>query len=138
MQSPTRRHRLQIRPFTLISLVESQHFRVRCDAPGTTRLAINVRPPVVVPRQSAISTTVLLERKGKPVMVLVNARFRALGRRIAGPSNTRFDSTGRFFFQRVGGSWKIVSYDVRRSDDRVDKTLPSSPGAPDASPTGAP
>jgi hypothetical protein len=92
----------------------------------------------IVPRRSLISTTVLLERKGKPVMVLVNARFRALGRRIAGSSNTRFDSMGRFFFQRVGGSWKIVSYDVRRSDDRVEKGLPSSPDAPDASATGAP
>src|SRR5512132_619540 len=92
----------------------------------------------IVPRPSAISTTVLLERKGKPVMVLVNARFRALGRRIAGSSNTRFDSTGRFFFQRVGGSWKIVSYDVRRSDDRVEKSLPSSSAAPDASATGTP
>jgi len=71
-------------------------------------------------------------------MVLANARFRALGRRIAGSSNTRFDSTGRFFFQRVGGSWKIVSYDVRRSDERVEKSLPSSPDAPDASATGAP
>jgi hypothetical protein len=92
----------------------------------------------IVPRPSAISTTVLLERKGKPVMVLVNARFRALGRRIAGSSNTSFDSTGRFFFQRVGVSWKIVSYDVRRSDERVEKSLPSSPDAPDASATGAP
>jgi len=92
----------------------------------------------IVPRPSAISTTVLLERNGKPVMVLVNARFRALGRRIAGSSNTKFDSTGRFFFQQVGGSWKIVSYDVRRSDDRVEKSLPNSPDAPDASATGAP
>jgi hypothetical protein len=92
----------------------------------------------IVPRPSAISTTVLLERKGKPVMVLVNARFRALGRRIAGSSNTRFDSTGRFFFQRVGGSWKIVSYDVRRSDERVEKNLASSPAAPDASATETP
>jgi hypothetical protein len=75
----------------------------------------------IVPRPSAISTTVLLDRKGKPVMILASARFRALGQRIAGSSNTRFDSSGRFFFQRVGGSWKIVSYDVRRSDERVDK-----------------
>lgn len=91
----------------------------------------------IVPRRSTISTTVLLERKGKPVMVLVNARFRALGRRVAGSSNTSFDSTGRFFFQRHGGSWKIVSYDVRRSDERVDKSVSSSP-VPDASATGAP
>jgi len=79
----------------------------------------------IVPRPSAINTRVLLDRKGKPAMVLVSARFRALGRRVAGSSNTRFDSAGRFFFQHVGGSWKIVSYDVRRSDQRVDK-----PGAP--------
>ena len=92
----------------------------------------------IVPRPSVVSTTVLLERKGKPVMVLVNARFRALGRRIAGPSNTRFDSAGRFFFQRVGGGWKIVSYDVRRSDERVEKSLPRSPAAPNASATGTP
>jgi hypothetical protein len=92
----------------------------------------------IVPRPSAISTTVLLDRKGKPVMVLVSARFRALGRRIAGSSNTRFVSRGRFFFQRVGGRWKIVSYDVRRSDERVEKSLPSSPDAPDTSATGAP
>jgi hypothetical protein len=92
----------------------------------------------IVPRPSAISTTVLLDRKGKPVMVLVSARFRALGRRIARPSNTRFESTGRFFFQRVGGSWKIVSYDVRRSDERLEKSLPNSPDASDASATGAP
>jgi len=91
----------------------------------------------IVPRTSTISTTVLLERKGKPVIVLVDARFRALGRRIAGSSNTRFDSAGRFFFQRVGGSWKIVSYDVRRSDERVDKSVSSSP-VPDASVTVAP
>jgi hypothetical protein len=91
----------------------------------------------IVPRPSTISTTVLLERKGKPVIVLVDARFRALGRRIAGSSNTRFDSAARFFFQRVGGSWKIVSYDVRRSDERVDKSVSSSP-VPDASVTEAP
>jgi len=75
----------------------------------------------IVPRRSLISTTVLLDRKGKPVMVVASARFRALGRRVTGSSNTRFDSSGRFFFERVGGSWRIVSYDVRRSDERVDR-----------------
>jgi hypothetical protein len=75
----------------------------------------------IVPRRSVISTTVLLDRKGEPIMVVASARFRALGRRVAGSSNTRFDSSGRFFFERVGGSWRIVSYDVRRSDERVDR-----------------
>ncbi len=84
----------------------------------------------IAPRPSRITTTVLLDRKGKPAMVLASARFRAFGRRIEGSSNTRFDSSGRFFFERVGGSWIIVSYDVRRRDDTVDEPSPSSPSSP--------
>jgi hypothetical protein len=81
----------------------------------------------IVPRRSTVRITVLLDRGGSPVMVLADARFRALGRRIAGSSNTVFDSSGRFFFQRTGGGWAIVSYDVRRSDDKVAKPSPISP-----------
>ena len=81
----------------------------------------------IVPRRSTVRITVLLDRKGTPVMVLADARFRALGRRIAGASNTAFDSTGRFFLERVGAGWEIVSYDVRRSDDQVAKPPAVSP-----------
>jgi len=91
----------------------------------------------IVPRHSTVATTVLLDRKGKPAVVLVTARFEAFGRTVSGPSNTRFDSTGRFFFERVGGGWKIVSYDVRRHDRRVAKTAPSPAPVPAASPTEA-
>jgi hypothetical protein len=84
----------------------------------------------IAPRPSKITTTVLLDRTGKPAMVLASARFRALGRRIAGPSNTRFDSAGRFFFERIGRSWKIVSYDVRRSDEKVDAPSGGSASSP--------
>jgi hypothetical protein len=85
----------------------------------------------IVPRRSTISTTVLLDRQGKPAVVLAEARFRALGQRAVGPSDTRFDSSGRFFLERIGGSWKIVSYEVRRSDEKVDG------GSPSATPAGA-
>jgi hypothetical protein len=88
----------------------------------------------ILPRHSTIATTVLLDRRGKPAMVLADARFRAVGRRIAGPSNTMFVSTGRFFFERVGGGWRIVGYDVRRNDDKVEAP---TIGSPSPTPTGA-
>jgi hypothetical protein len=84
----------------------------------------------IAPRPSTISTTVLLDRNGRPAIVLASARFRALARTITGTSNTRFDSTGRFFFERVGGGWKIVSFDVRRHDRKVDKRSATASGAP--------
>ncbi len=84
----------------------------------------------IAPRPSNVTTTVLLDRTGKPAIVLASTWFRALGRTIAGSSNTRFDSAGRFFFERVGRSWKIVSYDVRRRDDAVDEPSPSAPTSP--------
>jgi len=65
----------------------------------------------IAPRPSTISTTVLLDRNGRPAIVLASARFRALARTIAGTSITRFDSTGRFFFERVvGGGWIVAFY----------------------------
>ena len=78
----------------------------------------------IVPRRSTITTTVLLDRKGQPAVVLVATRFEAFGRTVSGSANTRFESTGRFFFERSGGDWTIVSYDVRRHDRRVAKTMP--------------
>jgi hypothetical protein len=83
----------------------------------------------IAPRPSKLTTTVLLDRTGKPAIVLASTWFRALGRTIAGSSNTRFDSAGRFFFERVGGSWRIVSYDVRRRDDMVEEPSPSAPSS---------
>jgi hypothetical protein len=89
----------------------------------------------ISPRPSTITTTVLLDRRGRPAIVLASARFRALGRTIAGTSNTRFDSAGRFFFERTGSGWKIVSFDVRRHDRPVDKRSAGSSVGP--SPTEA-
>jgi hypothetical protein len=89
----------------------------------------------ISPRPSTIATTVLLDRSGRPAIVLASARFRALGRTIAGTSNTRFDSVGRFFFERTGSGWKIVSFDVRRHDRPVDTRSAGSSVGP--SPTEA-
>jgi hypothetical protein len=83
----------------------------------------------ITPRPSKVTTTVLLDRTGKPAIVLASTWFRALGRTIAGSSDTRFDSSGRFFFERFGSSWKIVSYDVRRRDDKVEEPSPSAPSS---------
>jgi hypothetical protein len=83
----------------------------------------------IAPRPSKVTTTVLLARTGKPAIVLASTWFRALGQTIAGASNTRFDSAGRFFFERVGGSWRIVSYELRRRDDMVEEPSPSAPSS---------
>jgi hypothetical protein len=45
-----------------------------------------------------------------------------------------FVSTGRFFFERIGGGWRIVGYDVRRNDDKVEAP---TIGSPSPTPTGA-
>jgi hypothetical protein len=83
----------------------------------------------IAPRPSKVTTTVLLDRTGKPAIVLASTWFRALGRTITGSSNTRFDSSGRFFFERVGNSWRIVSYDVRRRDDKIEAPSSSAPSS---------
>ena len=91
----------------------------------------------ILPRPSRIGTTILLDRNRKPAIVLASARFRALGRTIAGDTNTRFESVGRFFFQRIGGAWKIVSYDVERHDRKVDRSTSTTQVAPTSPSTEA-
>jgi len=80
----------------------------------------------ISPRPSTIRTTVLLDRNGAPAFVMATVHFRALGRALAGTSNTMFESVGTFSLEHAGRRWVVVSYDVRRSDHRVEKPLPTS------------
>jgi hypothetical protein len=67
----------------------------------------------ILPLSGRIDTRILLSRGGKPTLLLSVVRFRAaaLG---AEPATLR--SRGQFFFERVGGSWKIVSFHITRTD----------------------
>jgi hypothetical protein len=60
-----------------------------------------------------LDTRILLDRSGYPSLLLSVVRFSA---EADGPEPATFRSRGQFFFERVGGSWKIVSFHVTRAD----------------------
>jgi hypothetical protein len=65
------------------------------------------------PVSGRISTRILLDRGGIPTLVVSVVRFSAVA---DGPEPTTLRSRGQYFFERVGGSWKIVSFHVTRAD----------------------
>ena len=67
----------------------------------------------ILPVSGNLATRILLDRLGHPTLLVSVARFSAAG---LGPQPITFRSTGQFFFESVGGSWKIVSFHVRRND----------------------
>lgn len=83
----------------------------------------------ILPSVSKVRTKVLLDQKGAPVSVDAIVTFRATATTKTGPKNVRFVSVGQFFFQKVDGDWKIVSYQVHRADVRVPKPTPTPSGS---------
>lgn len=73
---------------------------------------------------STLKIKVLLDPKDAPYSVVAIVRFRATGRGKDG-QNLQMLSTGQFLFQRVDGSWKVVSFKVVRND----RQRPSSPSS---------
>jgi hypothetical protein len=67
----------------------------------------------ILPGAGRIETRVLLGRGGGPTLLLSVVRFSAVA---MGPEPVTLRSTGQFFFERVRGSWKIVSFHVTRTD----------------------
>jgi len=67
----------------------------------------------VEPIAGKLRSRILLDRLGKPVLVVSLVRFRARG---LGDQTTILRSSGRYFFERVDGRWRIVSFDVERAD----------------------
>jgi hypothetical protein len=67
----------------------------------------------ILPVSGSIDTRILLDRSGKPALVLSAVTFRA---QALGPEPMMLRSEGRFFFERVQGRWKIVSFLVNRND----------------------
>jgi hypothetical protein len=70
----------------------------------------------IEPVAGALTSRILLDRLGKPVLVVSLVRFRARG---VGEETTILRSSGRYFFERVDGLWRIVSFDVERHDERA-------------------
>jgi hypothetical protein len=67
----------------------------------------------ILPVSGRIDTRILLGRGGKPTLLVSIVRFSAAA---LGPEPVTLRSAGQYFFERVGGSWKIVSFHVRRTD----------------------
>ena len=67
----------------------------------------------ILPVSGRIATRILLDRSGRPAL-LCERRAVLRGRPRAEPVTLR--SNGQFFFERIDGSWKIVSFHVTRTD----------------------
>jgi hypothetical protein len=67
----------------------------------------------IMPVSGRIHTRILLGRGGKPTLLVSIVRFSAAA---LGPEPVTLRSAGQYFFERVGGSWKIVSFHVSRTD----------------------
>jgi hypothetical protein len=67
----------------------------------------------IEPRSARIATRILLDREGAPVLLVSTVQFSALA---TGKDAVLLRSTGRYFFERTGGTWKIVSFQVVRND----------------------
>jgi hypothetical protein len=67
----------------------------------------------ILPRAGRIATRILLDRAGLPTLLVSDVRFSALA---SGPEPVTLRSRGQYFFERIGGSWKIVSFRITRND----------------------
>lgn len=67
----------------------------------------------IVPASGRIATRILVDRQGRPTLMVSAVRFSAVA---SGPEPRTLRSRGQFFFERVDGRWRIVSFHVTRSD----------------------
>jgi hypothetical protein len=67
----------------------------------------------ILPESGRVATRILLDRTGKPTLLVSVVRFSAAA---LGAEPFTFRSDGQFFFERINGSWKIVSFHVTRTD----------------------
>jgi hypothetical protein len=75
------------------------------------------RYEAIEPRAGRIVTRVLLDREGRPALLMSVVRFSATG---TGERPATLRSFGEFFLERRGGSWRIVSFHVTRRDAAED------------------
>jgi hypothetical protein len=67
----------------------------------------------ILPGSGRIATRILLDRSGRPTLLVSVVRFHAAA---LGAEPFTLRSNGQFFFERIDGSWKIVSFHVTRTD----------------------
>ncbi len=67
----------------------------------------------IEPKSGRLTTRILLDRQGAPVLLVSVVRFSAVA---TGSDEVVLRSVGQYFFERVGRAWRIVSFDVTRRD----------------------
>ena len=67
----------------------------------------------IEPRSASLATRILLDREGSPVLLVSTVRFSALA---SGSETVLLRSTGQYFLERAGSTWRIVSFQVVRND----------------------
>jgi hypothetical protein len=67
----------------------------------------------ILPGSSRLTSRILLDRGGNPTLVVSIVRFSAAA---VGAKPFRLRSHGQFFFERIDGSWKVVSFHVTHSE----------------------
>ncbi|MEA2521098.1 MAG: hypothetical protein QOI81_744 [Actinomycetota bacterium] len=75
------------------------------------------------PVPSKLTSKVLFDDKGNAYQVMATVEFMANATLKAGGHATLV-STGQYFLKQVGGSWKVVAFEVKRADTN---TAPPSP-----------
>jgi hypothetical protein len=79
----------------------------------TAGLRAGDRYEQILPVSGRLVTRILLDRTGSPTLVVSMVRFSA---EALGPEPVTLRSRGQFFFERLRGRWKIVSFHVTRTD----------------------
>src|SRR5262245_19779678 len=74
-RSAAGRDRLEVGALALVGLGERQHLRVRLDAPAGARLAVDVGPPALVPRQPLVAHRRPVAQDLRPARVAVLQRL---------------------------------------------------------------
>jgi hypothetical protein len=69
----------------------------------------------IEPIDGRVAMRILIDRSGKPTLIASVVRFRARG---IGDEVTLIRSDGTYLFRRVDGTWRIVSFQIERADER--------------------
>ncbi len=96
---------------------------------GSTFRSIN-------PTDGTVRLKVLLGPDGKAVSVVGVVDFSADAAGETG--SVQFVSNGQYFLERVGGAWRIVSFDVRRHDVATSSATPTTSATSSAGGTATP
>jgi hypothetical protein len=91
----------------------------------------------IEPKKAYVGIQVLLDRSGNPYSAIGVVTFAADGTRKAGGAATTMLTEGQFTLQHVGGAWKVVAFEVNRTNSKALAPAASASATPSAGGAGA-